>query len=91
MLVEERRRERLFGFKCTHYDVATRSCDSYSSRPGMCRDYPRGLLYQPSPAILPGCGYRPVSRNAAELLGELEGRALTDEQRARLRRDLYLQ
>ena len=90
VLVEERRRERLFVFKCTHFDAATRSCDSYASRPGMCRDYPRGLLYQPFPAMLPGCGYRPVPPNAAALLRDIEARPLTDEQRVRLRRGLNL-
>jgi len=91
VLVEERRRERLFVFKCTHFDATTRSCDSYSSRPGICRDYPRGLLYQASPVLLPGCGYRPLARNAAALGRELDAQPLTDEQRARLRRHLYLQ
>ena len=32
-------RARLFVFRCTHYDRETRSCDSYGSRPGVCRDY----------------------------------------------------
>ncbi len=43
---------RLFVFHCTHFDWATRSCDSYDSRPGMCRDYPRALLFQPLPEML---------------------------------------
>ena len=90
-LVEARRSERTFVFRCTHFDRATRCCDSYSSRPGMCRDYPRALLYQPSPALLPGCGYRPLARNAAELRRALLARPLSDEQRARLHRELYLE
>ena len=44
--------DRSFVFRCTHFDRATRSCDSYDSRPGMCRDYPRlhPLAGEPGPA-----------------------------------------
>lgn len=90
-LVEARRRERTFVFRCTHFDRTMRSCDSYSSRPGMCRDYPRALLNQTHPELLPGCGYRPLARNAAELRRALLERPLSDEQRARLRRELFLE
>lgn len=90
-LVEARRRERTFVFRCTHFDWTTRSCDSYSSRPGMCRDYPRALLRQSTPELLPGCGYRPLARNAAALRQALLDRPLTEEQRARLRRQLFLE
>jgi hypothetical protein len=82
---------RTFIFRCTHFDTATRSCDSYGSRPGMCRDYPRALLWQPHPELLPGCGYRPVAPNAAALRRALEGRPLTPEQRERLERELRLE
>lgn len=91
VLVEARRHERTFVFRCTHFDPATRSCDSYSSRPGMCRDYPRALLYQARPELLPGCGYRPLARNAVELRRALAARPLSDEQRERLRRELFLE
>jgi len=91
VLVEARRRERTFVFRCTHFDQATRRCDSYSSRPGMCRDYPRALLQQGNPELLPGCGYRPLARNARALRQALLDRPLTDEQRARLRRELFLE
>lgn len=90
VLVESRRAERTFVFRCTHFDARTRSCDSYASRPGMCRDYPRALLAQPSPSLLPGCGYRPVARGAARLREALADQPLTDEQQARLARDLHL-
>jgi hypothetical protein len=76
---------------CTHFDRATRSCDSYASRPGMCRDYPRALLYQASPELLPGCGYRPLARNAAALKRALDARPLSAEQRERLARQLHLE
>jgi uncharacterized protein len=82
VLVEGVPRERLFLFECTHFDRATRSCDSYDSRPGMCRDYPRALLAQPVPELLPGCGYRPVLRSAARMLRVLEAQPLSADQRA---------
>lgn len=91
VLVEARRSERTFVFECTHFDRATRSCDSYSSRPGMCRDYPRALLHQAKPELLPGCGYRPLARNAAALIRALDAQRLSDDQRSRLRRELYLE
>ena len=31
-------RQRAFVFRCTHFDWTTRACDSYDSRPAMCRD-----------------------------------------------------
>jgi hypothetical protein len=89
-LTEIDRRARVFVFNCTHFDWKTRSCDSYASRPGMCRDYPRALLYQPGPELLPGCGYRAVARNAGRLLQILEERQLSAEQKERLERDLHL-
>ena len=82
---------RTFVFRCTHFDRATRSCDSYDSRPGMCRDYPRLLLWQPSPDFLPGCGYRAVLPNAAGLREALESRPLDPRQRARLAKALHLE
>ncbi len=90
-LIEARRRERTFVFRCTHFDPGTRSCDSYASRPGMCRDYPRALLQQASPELLPGCGYRPLARNAEALRKALLDRPLTAEQHERLRRQLFLE
>jgi len=90
VLVELLRAERTFVFRCTHFDRASRSCDSYASRPGMCRDYPRALLYQANPELLPGCGYRPLARNAAALKRALDARPLSAEQRERLARELHL-
>ena len=91
VLVEARRTERTFVFRCTHFDRTTRSCDSYASRPGICRDYPRALLWQTGPQLLPGCGYRPIARNAAALRRALDARPLRDEQRERLARELFLE
>ena len=82
---------RIFVFRCTHFDAATRSCDSYDSRPGVCRDYPRLLLWQPKPELLPGCGYRAVLPNAASLAARLAREPLSVEQREKLRRGLFLE
>jgi uncharacterized protein len=89
-LVSRDAARRTFVFDCTHFDRKTRSCDSYASRPGMCRDYPRLLLWQPNPELLPGCGYRPVAPNAAALRESLARVSLTPEQRAKLEEGLHL-
>lgn len=89
-LVRREAQGRTLVFRCTHYDRATRSCDSYDSRPGMCRDYPRLLLWQPVPEFLPGCGYRPVTPNADGLKESLEKLDLTPEQREKLDKGLRL-
>lgn len=81
---------RTFVFNCTHFDREARRCDSYESRPGICRDYPRALLWQPTPEMLPGCGYRPVSRNAVQLRSALERHSLSADQKARLHKGLFL-
>jgi hypothetical protein len=79
-----------FVFRCSHFDRATRSCDSYDSRPGMCRDYPRLLLWQPNPVLLPGCGYGARPPNSEGLRVALSRLELTAEQREKLRRGLRL-
>ena len=89
-LVETDAAARAFVFRCGHFDPNTRECDSYASRPGMCRDYPRVLLTQPYPELFPGCGYRLLAPNAEGLRRALEGRGLTAEQLERLKRDLHL-
>jgi hypothetical protein len=83
--------ERTFVFACGHFDWQGRRCDSYESRPGMCRDYPRALLDQPSPALFPSCGYRAVATNRGELVRILEGRNLGAERLAKLKKGLYLE
>jgi uncharacterized protein len=91
VLVRTEPAARTFVFRCTHFDAEKRSCDSYDSRPGACRDYPRLLLWQASPEFLPGCGYRAVLANAASLSARLAEQSLTPEQRAKLRRGLRLE
>jgi uncharacterized protein len=81
---------RVFVFRCSHFDRATRSCDSYDSRPGMCRDYPRNLMWQPSPEMLPACGYRATPPNAAGLRAAIDRAELTPGQREALRKGLRL-
>lgn len=89
-LVSTDARARLFVFRCSHFDPATRSCDSYGSRPGMCRDYPRNLMWQANPELLPPCGYRAAPPNAAGLRAAIDRLDLTPERREKLRRGLRL-
>lgn len=84
VLVRREAAARTFIFECTHFDPVTRACDSYESRPGLCRDYPRLLLDQPFPEMLPGCGYVPLARNAEALRRALDAQPLTSAQRARV-------
>jgi Fe-S-cluster containining protein len=90
-MVERRRADRAFIFRCTHFDPGTRRCDSYHSRPGMCRDYPRGLMEQASPELFEGCGFKPLAKDRDRLLRALEEQPLTEEQRAKLKKELYLE
>lgn len=90
-VVREERGPRVFVFRCTHFDVKTRVCDSYESRPGICRDYPRALLDQTWPDFFPECGYRAVARNAGSLGKALEGQNLAPEKLAELKRRLHLE
>jgi Fe-S-cluster containining protein len=90
-LTNEDKGQYVFTFRCSHFDPATRLCDSYDSRPGPCRDYPRLILEQARPEMLPGCGYRPISPRAIPLRRELEARGLPPETLARLVKDLHLE
>lgn len=78
-------------FRCTHYDPATRRCDSYDSRPGMCRDYPRLLLHAPIPELLDGCGHRAVHRRADRVRVLLARADLPEATIAELERKLNLE
>jgi uncharacterized protein len=89
-LVERDARARAFVFRCTHFEPVSRTCDSYESRPGMCRDYPRVQLWQVRPEFLRGCGYTAIAPNAAGLRAGLARLRLTNAQRERLRRGLHL-
>lgn len=78
-------------FRCEHFDRSTRRCDSYDTRPGMCRDYPRRLLDQTNPEMLEGCGYRPIALGASRMMGALKKQNLTAEQMAKLKKGLFLE
>ena len=71
-LIKEYRIERTFVFRCTHLDPDTKQCDSYASRPGMCRDYPRNLLYLPRPEFLEECTFSALAENADQIKEVLE-------------------
>ncbi len=90
-LVEKSRAARALIFRCTHFDPKTRRCDSYHSRPGMCRDYPRALLEQANPELFEGCGFKPLARDRVKLLRALDSQPLTEEQRGKLRKGLLLE
>jgi len=81
-----RPRERVFVFECTHFDPDSRACDSYDSRPGMCRDYPSALLDQASPELFPACGYRVEPANAERLRAMIDARVGEDRARELKRR-----
>jgi hypothetical protein len=90
-LVREDKLLRSFVFRCEHFDRKTRRCDNYETRPGMCRDYPRRLMYQPNPEMLLGCGYRPLAPGASRMMSALRKQKLTDEQLAKLKKGLFLE
>lgn len=90
LLVETRQQDGVLVFRCTHFDVVTRRCDSYHSRPGMCRDYHRLLLHAAHPVFMDGCGHRSVLQAGHKLLRILDEQGLTAEQREQLRRKLNL-
>lgn len=81
---------RTLSFRCGHFDWQTRRCDSYESRPLVCRDYPRFLLDQAWPTLFEECGYRAVSRNAAALSQALDKVALPGEVRDKLKKKLHV-
>jgi len=90
-LLEADRRTRSFVFRCTHFDRETRRCDSYETRPFMCRDYPAELLGDAWPEFFPECGYRPVARDALHRRAAIERADLPEEKKAELIRRLYLE
>lgn len=79
---------RSFVFRCKHLDPETLQCDCYSSRPGMCRDYPRIHLYGHKPEFFPSCSFRPVSPWNEVLIDNLKQYGVTEEQIDRIKTDL---
>ena len=90
-LVRAERRARAFVFRCTHFDREQRRCDSYDSRPGVCRDYPRFLLERPWPDLFTECGHKAVAKDGQALLEVLERQPMSEEQRIALKRRLFLE
>lgn len=88
--ISEDREHKLFVFRCTHYDPVTKQCDSYESRPGMCRDYPRNLIYSALPEFHSECGYYAVYKKAEGLRRALEETNLPPEKLEELVRKLHL-
>lgn len=89
-LQRTQRQGRLFVFRCSHFDWDSRSCDSYESRPGICRDYPRALFDQAWPELFDECGYRPHDTQGAALKRALDGAQIPIETRALLKKKLHL-
>lgn len=81
---------RALVFRCTHYDAVTRTCDSYNSRPFMCRNYPTVLLDQSWPDLFDDCSYTLVDREGAGLSQALDAVELSDEARRALKQKLRL-
>lgn len=90
-LIERDIRHRVFVFRCTHFDPETRRCDSYDSRPGMCRDYPRALLHTANPEFLPGCGYKAVTCGAEKFIDALRAEGIEGEKLEELKKRLHLE
>lgn len=89
-LVRAEREARAFVFRCTHFDPLTRRCDSYDTRPGMCRDYPRMLLEQADPEFFSSCGHRAVAKNGEEMLASLREAGVDGERLVQISRKLRL-
>lgn len=89
-LVGKDPRFRVFVFKCSHYDVATKRCDSYESRPLMCRDYPVNQTFEALPALFPECSYVVQDQQAAALKAALKAAGVDGEKLAEIEKKLYL-
>ena len=83
-LIQTDRKTHTFTFRCTHWDQASKECDSYESRPGFCRDYPRPLLESSSGSFLDRCGHYAVLRQAAKVRAALERLDLAPDKRREL-------
>ena len=91
VLTREEKKPHIFIFKCTHFNPLLKRCDSYDSRPGMCRDYPRNLLdcTYPDP-FLKDCGFYPVDVHRARLKSSLQNLEISKEKREELETRLFL-
>lgn len=78
-------------FRCAHFDWTARRCDSYHSRPGVCRDYPRALLDQAWPELFESCGHRVLLTDRQRQLDVLASQGLAPDTLARLKRQQRLE
>jgi Fe-S-cluster containining protein len=83
-------RFRVFIYKCTHFDPVTKQCDSYETRPLMCRDYPTLLTFEAVPRLFPECSYVMQDKNAAALRASLVAAGVTGEKLAAMEKELFL-
>jgi len=90
-LVEENRKDKTLVFECTHYDPTTKLCDSYDSRPGMCRDYPKNMVYLPNPEFFEECSYTAEYRYAQGMREALEKTGLSEEKLKELKKKLHIE
>ena len=89
--IKEDRQSGCILFSCSHYDPITRLCDSYKSRPGMCRDYPIILLKSPCPVLFSECSYCVVDKRASTLKSYLDSCNIPEEKRKKLYQKLYIE
>ncbi len=89
-LVETDPRFKLFVFRCSHYDPVTKRCDSYESRPLMCRDYPVNLTFEAVPPLFSECSHGVVDRNAAQLRAALIAAGVTGDKLKEAEARLFL-
>lgn len=89
-LVQTDPRLKLFVFRCTHFDPATKRCDSYESRPLMCRDYPVNLTFEAVPPLFPECSHGVVDRNAEALRAALIAAGVKGEKLEQVEERLFL-
>jgi Fe-S-cluster containining protein len=88
--VDEDRKGKCLIFRCAHLDLQTRQCDSYDSRPGLCRDYPRNQLDFANPGFLDGCTYQAVLKNGEALGASLDSLDLPPEKLTALKQKLNI-
>ncbi len=83
-------KSRTFFFNCTHFNRTTKQCDSYESRPNMCRDYPRNLTFEAVPPLFEECSYVVQDVNADALRAELIRAGVSGEKLKEMETKLFL-
>ncbi|OGL41156.1 MAG: hypothetical protein A2161_07545 [Candidatus Schekmanbacteria bacterium RBG_13_48_7] len=88
--VGENRKEKCFIFRCTHWNPETKLCDSYETRPGLCRDYPRNQIDSTDPVFMDSCGYYAVRKNAESMGKAIDKLLLSEEKTDKLKQKLHI-